>query len=107
MTNVTLELIWTRDSLIKINFPSECLMRLYGDNKATIHIAENIVFHEKTKHNEVDCHIVHKKLEANIVMTKHVASKHQLADLFTKSLGRTRIDFIYDKLSMYDIYAPT
>ena len=54
MTNVTLELIWTRDLLTQIGFLPECPMRLYGDNKATIHNAENVVFYERIKHIEAD-----------------------------------------------------
>jgi len=81
-------------------------MRLYGDNKATIHIAENDVFHEKIKHIEVDRHIVRKNIEDKIVVAKHVSSGHQLADLLTKSLGKIRVDFICNKLGMYDVYAP-
>ena len=47
-------------------------MRLYGDNKAVIHIAENVVFHDRTKYIEVDCHKIHNKLKKKIIVTKHV-----------------------------------
>jgi len=46
--------------ITKISFLSECPM--YGDNKATIDITENVVLHKRTKHIEVDRHIVRKKL---------------------------------------------
>ena len=39
-----------------------------------------------------------------IVVVKHISSGHQLADLLTKPLGRTQINFICDKLGLYDIY---
>jgi len=74
MTNVTLELIWIKDLLTEIDFPPECLMRVYGDNKAAIHIAKNDVFHERTKHIEIDYHIVRKKLKDKIIVAKHVSS---------------------------------
>jgi len=81
-------------------------MKLYGDNKATIHIAENIVLYERTKHVEVDCHVVRKKLEEIFIVAKHVSSGHQITNLLTKPLDRTRVDFTCDKLDTYDIYAP-
>ena len=81
-------------------------MRLYGDNKVVIHIVENVVFHKRTKHIELDYYILHKKLEEKIVVTKHVSSGHQLAYLLTKPLGKIRVNFICDKLSMCNIYAP-
>ena len=47
-------------------------MRLYDDNKTTIYIVENTVFHERTKHIEIDLPIVRKKLEEKIELAKHV-----------------------------------
>jgi len=41
-----------------------------------------------------------------IVQARHVSSGHQLADLLTKSLGKTWVNFICDKMGMYDVYAP-
>ena len=64
------------------------------------------MFHEKIKHIEIDRHIVRKNIEDKIVVAKHVSSGHQLADLLTKPLGKIKVDFICDKLNMYDVYAP-
>ena len=84
----------------------ECPMRLYGDNKEQYTLLKMTCSMRELKHIEVDCHIVRKKLEGKIIVVKHISSEHHLANHLTKSLGRTRVDFICDKLIMYDIYAP-
>jgi len=68
--------------------------------QAAIHIAENVEFHERTKNIKDNCYIVRKKLEANIIVAEHVESEHQLTDLLTKPLGRTRVYFICNKLGV-------
>ena len=74
MKNVTCELIWVRDLLTKFDFAPKYLMSLYSDNHATVHIAENSVFHEHTKHIEVNCHLVRQKIEEKIAQARHVSS---------------------------------
>ncbi|RVW34023.1 Retrovirus-related Pol polyprotein from transposon TNT 1-94 [Vitis vinifera] len=51
-----------------------------------LHIASNPVFHERTKHIEVDCHFIREKIASGCVATSFVNSNDQLADIFTKSL---------------------
>lgn len=51
------------------------LMKLYFDNRSAIYIAQSLFFHERTKHIEVDCHVVgekYEKYDAIIVVPKHV-----------------------------------
>ena len=79
-------------------------MELICDNQATLHISSYPVFHEKTKHIEVDCYFIKEKIALGCMTVSFV--NDQLADIFTKSLINPRIKYICDKLGVFYLYAP-
>ncbi|RVW27445.1 Retrovirus-related Pol polyprotein from transposon RE2 [Vitis vinifera] len=106
MALATCELIWLKHLLQELRFGKDEQMKLICDNQAALHIASNPVFHERTKHIEVDCHFIREKITSVCVATSFVNSNDQLVDIFTKSLRGPRIKYICNKLGAYDIYAP-
>ena len=73
---VTCELIWIQQLLKDLHVQMICTLKLFCDNKSAIHIANNPVFHERTKHIEIDCHTVRDQIKAGRLITLHVSSRN-------------------------------
>lgn len=106
MAAATSEIVWLKALLEEMGFPTIAPILLHCDNQAALHIAANPVFHERTKHIEVDCHFVREKLENKTISTSYVRSEDQLADIFTKATTEKHLQHILSKLGSIDIYAP-
>ena len=52
------EIQWLTYQLEEFRVDFQQHVTLYCDNKSALHIASNPIFHERTKHIEIDCHIV-------------------------------------------------
>ncbi|KAG9458225.1 hypothetical protein H6P81_002733 [Aristolochia fimbriata] len=97
MTSATCEIIWLNVFLEDMGIQPTVPMKLFCDNQEAIHIASNLVFLERTKHIEVDCHFVCEIMQKKIITT-HVPSLNQDADIFSKALGKYRFFCILNNL---------
>ena len=106
MAHATSEAVWLRNLLRSLHVPIPSAY-LYCDNQATLHIAANPVFHESTKHIEIDCYFVRERIFSGEVITRYVSTMEQLADLFTKALGHRQFHHLLGKLGVCNLHAPT
>jgi ATP sulfurylase len=106
MASTTCELIWTKSLLTELGVSIELPINMYCDNKSAIHIAANPVFHERTKHIEIDCHYIREKIQKGEICTPFTKSQDQLADALTKGLSCAQFKIILNKWGCFDIHSP-
>ncbi|KAL6523561.1 Beta-galactosidase 8 [Orobanche gracilis] len=100
MASTTCEIVWLRWLLADMGIQCSGPTPLHCDNKSAIQIAHNSVFHERTKHIEIDCHITRHHYDHGTIFLPFVSSTNQLADFFTKAHTIDRHRFFVSKLSM-------
>ncbi|KAL0405058.1 UNVERIFIED_CONTAM: Retrovirus-related Pol polyprotein from transposon TNT 1-94 [Sesamum radiatum] len=95
--------VWHLLSVSYNGFPVSSPIPMFCDNKAALHIMANPIFHENTKHLDIDCHIVCNQYKLDFVASSFVRSKEQLADLFTKSLPGPLFLDLLSKLHLFSL----
>ena len=66
-----------------------------------------MVFHERTKHIEIDYHFVREKIQFSLISTGYVKTGEQLDDIFTNTQSGEQVSYLCNKLGMINIYVPT
>ncbi|KAL2246506.1 UNVERIFIED_CONTAM: Retrovirus-related Pol polyprotein from transposon RE2 [Sesamum indicum] len=100
------ELRWLSFLLVDFGVSVNLPILLFCDNRAAIHILTNPVFHERTKHIEIDCHAVRDAYKDGFISPVLVRSFTQVVDIFTKALSVKLFQSFIFKLSLV-CFAPS
>ncbi|KAG7533590.1 Retrotransposon Copia-like N-terminal [Arabidopsis thaliana x Arabidopsis arenosa] len=107
LADTTCELLWLSQLLKDLHVQVTGPANLYCDSTAAIQIASNSVFHERTKHIEIDCHIVRDRYKAGFLNLLHVTTDNQLADLFTKALPPKTFKMLMSRYAFSSLFLPS
>uniref|UniRef100_A0A2N9IU69 Integrase catalytic domain-containing protein n=1 Tax=Fagus sylvatica TaxID=28930 RepID=A0A2N9IU69_FAGSY len=104
LADTTTELLWLRWLLQDLGIDCSTAVPIHCDNRSAIQIAHNDVFHERTKHIEIDCHFVRHHLLQGTLQLRSVSSQDQLADIFTKPMPPGRFRDLISKLKLVSVH---
>nr|GEY65199.1 retrovirus-related Pol polyprotein from transposon TNT 1-94 [Tanacetum cinerariifolium] len=93
------QILWMRSQLSDYDLGFNKNL-MYCDNKGAIALCCNNFQHSRSKHIDIRYHFIKEQVENGVIELYFVNTEYQLADLFTKALGRERIEFLINKLGM-------
>jgi hypothetical protein len=90
---VTCEVVWLQKLLLDLGLLGNAPVVIYCDNISSILLANNPVYHARTKHIEVHYHFIREK----------VLAKDQVVDIFTKALGTDKLKKFQKMLGVLEV----
>jgi len=96
----TYELFWLPWLLFDMGASQSASSPIHCDKRSAIQIGHNDIFHEHTKHIEINCHFIRRHLQHDILHLQLVSSKDQLVGIFTKSHHPRQLSDLIPKLKL-------
>eukprot|EP00253_Pinus_taeda_P034240 PITA_34240 len=82
------EIVWLRKILEDLQVKQVQSTPLMIENTSAIKLAKKPKFHDRTKHINTKYHLIRHHVEAKTIHLRHCSTNEQIADIFTKALGR-------------------
>ncbi|XP_069150994.1 uncharacterized mitochondrial protein AtMg00810-like [Solanum lycopersicum] len=104
MASTVAEIVWTVGLFQELEVDISLPVSVHSDSTSALQIAANPVFHERTKHIDIDCHFIREKIKDGMLITVYLPSSEQPADMLTKALGKGHHRYLMSKLGMKNIF---
>lgn len=102
VANVVSDSCWIRNLILELHCIVCKATLVYCDNVRAIYLSKNLVQHQRTKYIEMDIHFVREKVARGEVQVRHVPSRCQIGDIFTKGLPLILFEDFYICLNVCD-----
>ncbi|GJX52809.1 retrovirus-related pol polyprotein from transposon TNT 1-94 [Tanacetum coccineum] len=93
---------WMKQTLIDYDIRLDCVPFMC-DNKGAIDLSKNLVQHSRTKHIEIHHHFLRDNVQKGNISIEKVASKDNIADIFTKPLKCEVFNYLRLGLGMMEL----
>lgn len=84
------ECIFLRRFLREIGFDEATDISMFCDNNSAIKLAENPIFHARSKHIDIRHHFIRDLLKNKELTLRHISTNSQVADMLTKGLPKSK-----------------
>ena len=102
-TTAATQALWLSRMLAELLGRKVDVVELKVDNKSALALAKNPVFHKRSKHIRIKYHFNRDYLEDGSIKASHIATTDQLADILTKSLGKSKFQEMRERIRLQQI----
>ena len=102
-TSASCQAVWLRRILKDMSHTEKDPTPIFYDNTSAIALSKNHVFHKKRKHIDTRFHFIRELVNNGDIALQLCGSQDQLADIFTKPLGKSVFDFQRQHLGIISI----
>lgn len=102
-TTATTLALWLSRMLAELLGRKVDVVELKVDSKFALALAKNPVFYERSKHIRIKYHFIRDCLEDGSIKASHIATTDQLADILTKSLGKSKFQEMRERIGLQRI----
>jgi hypothetical protein len=92
--------IWVTRLLSELKDSEISVTVLRIDNKSTISLVNNSVYHDRSKHIDVRSHLIREYENSGQITVEYIRSEEQLADILTKPLGKEKSNELSSKIGL-------
>jgi hypothetical protein len=91
LANATAEMIWIQRLLTELGISHSPVAWLWCDNLRAKYLSANPVFHDRTKHIEIDFHFVRERVAQKLLDIRFINTSDQVADGFSKPISTAKL----------------